>query len=60
MWFSRSSDFPRRQIAIISASVTSRAVMVSLIDQPTAQSENRSMTTVLRDELEPHIESRAK
>ena len=33
-----------RQIAIISASVTSCAVMVALIDQPTARRENRSMT----------------
>lgn len=41
----RASGLPRRQIAIISASVTSWAVMVSLIDQPTVRRENRSITT---------------
>jgi hypothetical protein len=35
---------PRRQIAMIKASVTSWAVMVALIDQPTTQRENRSIT----------------
>jgi hypothetical protein len=35
---------PRRQIAIISASVTSCAVIVALIDQPTTRRENRSIT----------------
>ena len=44
-WCSSASGFPCRQIAIIRASVTSWAVMVSLIDQPTTRRENRSMTT---------------
>lgn len=44
-WCSRASGIPRRQISIISASVTSRAVMLSLIDQPTTRREKRSMTT---------------
>jgi hypothetical protein len=35
---------PRRQIAMMSALVTSWVVMVSLIDQPTTLRENRSMT----------------
>jgi hypothetical protein len=35
---------PRRQIAMTSASVTSCAVIVSLIDQPTTLLENRSIT----------------
>jgi hypothetical protein len=32
---------PRRQIAIINASATNRAVMVALIDQPTTRRENK-------------------
>ena len=37
-----ASDLPRRQIAITKASVTSSAVMVALIDQPTTRRENSS------------------
>jgi hypothetical protein len=36
--------FPRRQIAITRASVTSWAVMVALIDQPTTRRKTRSTT----------------
>ena len=36
--------FPRRQIAITRASVTSWAVIAALIDQPTTRRENRSKT----------------
>jgi hypothetical protein len=35
---------PLRQIAIISASVTSWAVISAFIDQPTTRRENKSMT----------------
>ena len=35
---------PRRQIAIISASVTSCAVIAACIDQPTTRRKNRSIT----------------
>jgi hypothetical protein len=38
------SGLPRRQIAITSASVTSCAVIVALIDHPTTRRENRSIT----------------
>jgi hypothetical protein len=35
----------QRQITMIKASVTSCALMLAFIDQPTTQRENRSMTT---------------
>jgi hypothetical protein len=41
---SSASGFSRRQIAIMSASVTSCAVMAAPLDQPTTRRENRSMT----------------
>src|SRR5205823_8368775 len=49
-WLPRSEGcssavrFPRRQVAITSASVTSCAVIAALIDQPTTRREKRSIT----------------
>ena len=43
-WCSRASGLPRRQIAMMSASVTSAAVISAFIDQPTTRRENRSIT----------------
>jgi hypothetical protein len=40
----QSSGLPRHQIAITKASVTSSAVVLALIDQPTTRRENRSIT----------------
>lgn len=40
----RGSGLPRYQIAMISTSVTSWAVMVALIDHPTTRREKRSIT----------------
>ena len=43
-WRSSASGLPRRQIAIINASVTSCAVISAFIDQPTTLRGKRSMT----------------
>jgi hypothetical protein len=44
-WWSRASALPRRQTAIIRASLTSEASRSAFIDQPTTRREKRSSTT---------------
>ncbi|SFN92743.1 hypothetical protein SAMN05216573_12740 [Bradyrhizobium sp. Rc3b] len=43
-WCNGASGLPRRQTATTSAFVTRCAVMAALINQPTTQRENRSIT----------------